>query len=65
MDMGIIILLWIVASFIAVWDNFDVLNEISIWRSLVATVILTLTAPVFFLCDFLELILDFIIGEES
>ena len=60
-----IMIIWAILGALLVWDNVEVLNSLSVWRSAVAIVILTVGAPVFFLSDFLEVLLDLIMGEED
>jgi hypothetical protein len=43
----------------------EVLESVSLWRSCVATVLLVICAPVFFLSDLGEVILDLVVGEEE
>ena len=61
----VIIIIWAIIDARLVWDNAEVLNSLSVWRSVVAIVILTVGAPVFFLSDFFEVLLDLIMGEED
>lgn len=65
MGMGLLIALWIGASASLIWRNMDILESISTWRSVAAIVILVIGAPVFFLSDLLEFLLDWIMGEEE
>lgn len=58
-------LIWAYVSAKLVWDNMDLLESASIWRAVVAIVILVVGTPVFFLSDVLEIILDFIIPDRS
>ena len=60
-----IMIIWAILGALLVWDNVEVLNSLSVWRSAVAIVILAVSAPVFFLSDFLEVLLDLIMGEED
>lgn len=60
-----IMIIWAILGGLLVWDNMEVLSSVSVWRSAVAIVILTASAPVFFLSDFLEVLLDLIMSEED
>ena len=55
---------WAGLAWTLVKDNMELLEGLSVWRAAVATVILTICAPVFFLSDLLECILDWI-AEDS
>ena len=63
--MGLGLLMWVILSWNLLWDNMEVLSSISLWRCCVATVLLVICAPVFFLSDLGEVILDLIVGEEE
>jgi len=58
-------ILWAFMGFYMVWINLDELNNVSTPRMIAAIVLLTIGAPVFFLSDFLEIALDYIVGEEE
>ena len=60
-----IMIIWAVLGARLVWDNAEILNSLSVWRSAVAIVILAVGAPAFFLSDFLEVLLDMIMGKED
>ena len=64
MDL-VIGLIWAAVSAKLVWDNMDLLESASIWRAVVAIVILVIGTPVFFISDILEIVLDFIIPEDE
>ena len=59
-----IILAWAIVTALLVFDNWELLNELPVWRGVLITVLLCLLAPVFFLSDLGELLLDWISGEE-
>ena len=61
----VVIIIWVLLGAHLVWDNAEVLNSLSVWRSVVAIVILAVGAPAFFLSDFFEVLLDLIMGEED
>ena len=66
--MGIkllLLLVWATISAKLVWDNQDIIEKIPVWRGVVAVVILCAGAPVFFISDILEMLLDIITGEED
>ena len=60
-----VIAAWAILAWRLLQDNMETLTAVSAWRAVVATVILTLGAPVFFLSDLLEVLLDWIVGEEE
>ena len=64
MGLGVIAA-WAILAWRLLEDNEELLDSIEAWRSVLATVILTLGAPVFFLSDLLEVLLDLIAGEEE
>jgi hypothetical protein len=43
----------------------DLLESASVWRAVVAIVLLVVGTPVFFLSDCMEVLLDAIAGEED
>lgn len=61
----ILLLVWAAVAALLLWDNKEVFAAVSVWRSVVITVLLILFAPVFFLSDIGEVILDFVAGEEE
>ena len=61
----VIMIIWAILGAHLVWDNAEVLNSLNVWRSAVAIVILAVGAPVFFLSDLFEVLLDIIMGEED
>ena len=61
----VVIAAWAILAWRLLEDNEELLDSIEAWRSVLATVILTLGAPVFFLSDLLEVLLDLIAGEEE
>lgn len=66
--MGIkllLLLVWAIVSAKLIWDNQDIIEKIPIWRGVVAVVILCAGAPVFFISDILEILLDIVTGEEE
>ena len=65
MDLGVIMILWIFMSSYMIWINLGELGGVSMPRMVIAIVLLTIGAPVFFLSDFLEMALDYIVGEEE
>ena len=66
MDLGLLMMIvWAMLSWRLLWDNMEVLNSVSLWRSCVATVLLVICAPVFFLSDLGEVVLDLVVGEEE
>ena len=66
LGMGLgVIAAWAILAWRLLEDNEELLDSIEAWRSVLATVILTLGAPVFFLSDLLEVLLDLIAGEEE
>ena len=62
--MVCVIAVWATLAWKLLNDNMEVLESVSTWRAAVATVLLTICAPVFFLSDVAEFLLDLILGEE-
>lgn len=63
--MVCVIACWAIVAWKLLRDNAELLESLSAWRMVVATVIITLGAPVFFLSDILEYLLDIITEEEE
>ena len=63
--MVCLIACWAVVAWKLLRDNMELLESLSVWRMVVATVIITLGAPVFFLSDILEYLLDIVAEEEE
>ena len=61
----LLLLVWAIVSAKLVWDNQDIIEKIPVWRGVVAVVILCAGAPVFFISDILEMLLDIVTGEEE
>lgn len=61
----VVMIIWAILGAHLIWDNAEILNSLSVWRSAVAIVILAVGAPAFFLSDFFEVLLDLIMGEED
>lgn len=64
MGMGVLII-WALLAGWFMWENREVIDSLPIWRGLLIAVILCLCAPVFFISDGAELLLDIIAGEEE
>ena len=60
-----IFVIWVCLSLILLFRNFDLIDELSMWRSVAFTVTLTIFAPVFFIYDLATLLLDIITEEEE
>lgn len=61
----VVVIVWATLSGRLIWDNRDLLDSVSIWRAIAMTVTLCIGAPVFFLSDCMEVLLDAIAGEED
>ena len=55
--------IWTCISLNLLWRNFDLIEELDVWRSVALTVTLIIFAPVFFIYDLAVLFID-IITEE-
>lgn len=48
-----------------IFINMDELQDMAVWRGVLSSVILGVCAPVFFIADLLEILLDWIGGAEE
>ena len=64
MGMGLLIV-WALLGIWFMWENREVIDNLPVWRGLLIAVILCLCAPVFFVSDGAELLLDIIAGEDE
>ena len=60
-----LIIIWIFLAGAMLWVNIDMFEELWGWRTVLATVILILFAPAFFIANLGDLLLDCIAGEEE
>ena len=66
MDMGgRIMVTWLLLAIFLLWNNLDEMCELPVWRQVVASVILIVGAPVFFLSDLGEALLILLMEEED
>lgn len=63
--MMILFAIWAGLSLILLFKNLNLIEELSVWRSVALTVTLIIFAPVFFIYDLAILLLDIITGEED
>ena len=63
-EIMILICCWIMIAN-GLLDNFDKeIQELPLWRSVLLEFVLVLGAPIFFIEELLEIVIDEIIGEE-